>query len=119
MVYVEKKGSTYWSKMVCLHWGGFSDSYIPTHMHVWNLRMLCEVSRSERKPNITPMSIAYRWARVIVCRIVMGCIDVVWVLHFTLHNHISHWVRDLLILLMDVLLVINGHMRVLKDDAHG
>ena len=117
-IYVEKKGSTHWSKRVCLCWDGFGNSYIPMHVHVWNFWILCEVSQSEGKHNITPMNIVYRWwGRMIVCRIVIGCVDVVWILHFTLHNHISHWPRDALP--MDVLLVITGHMRVLKNDTYG
>ncbi len=35
-IYVEKKGSTHWSKRARLCWDGFGNSYIPTHVHVWN-----------------------------------------------------------------------------------
>ena len=59
--------------------------------------------------------IAYRWwGRVVVCCIVIGCINVWWILHFTLHNH---RLRDSLPI--DAQLVITGHMRVLKYNAHG
>ena len=44
---VEKKDSTYWSKRVCLSWGGFSDSYITIQMRVWNLGVLHEGSESK------------------------------------------------------------------------
>jgi len=70
------------------------------------------------KLNITPMNIAYKWwGRVIVSRIVIGCVDAVRILHFTLHSHVSHWLRDAHP--MDVLLVITGPVKVLKKDAHG
>ena len=48
-----------------------------------------------------------------MCRIVIGCVDVSWVLHFTLHNH---RLRDSLSI--DALLVTTSSMRVLKHDAH-
>ena len=59
------------------------------------------------------MTIAYRWwpgwRRVVVCCIVIECLDVPWMLHFIMHSLL----RDLL---MDAfkLLVITSHMRVLK-----
>ena len=66
----------------------------------------------------TSMSIAYRgWGRVILSRIVIGRVDVLRILHFTMHGHVSHWLRDTL--LMNVLLVIVGHLRVLKRNMHG
>jgi hypothetical protein len=107
---VENKGSTYWSKRVCLCWGGFSDSYILMPMHVWNLRILHEVSQSEGKVNVTPMNIAYRWLGwgiVCRCRIVIGCVNVEWIPHFTSHNH---WLKDVP---LEVLPVITGLMKVL------
>ena len=64
------------------------------------------------------ISIAYRWGgRVILFCVVIGCVDVSWILHFTLHDHVSHWMRDAL--LMDALLVITSHSRVLKRDMIG
>lgn len=64
------------------------------------------------------MTIAYRWwGRVIVRRIEIGCDHVWWILHFTLHNYISRWLRDALS--MDAFLVVACHMRVLKYDRHG
>ena len=48
-----------------------------------------------------------------MCRVVIGCIDVSWIVHFTLHNH---WLRDNLP--MDALLVINHHMRVLDSERY-
>ena len=33
------------------------------------------------------MTITYRWGRAMVCRIVIVCVDVWWILHFILHNH--------------------------------
>ena len=60
------------------------------------------------------ITIAYRWrGRVIVCRIVIGCVDVWWILHITLHNH-----RLGEALSIDALLVITSHLRVLKSETH-
>ena len=53
---------------------------------------------------------------VIACRMVIECIDVVRMLHFTLHDHISCWLRYTLP--MYALLAITGAMRFLKIDAH-
>ena len=62
------------------------------------------------------ITIAYnRWrGRVIVCRIVIGYIDVWWIVHFTSHNR---RLRDALP--MDVFLVVTCHMRILKYDING
>ena len=48
--------------------------------------------------------------------IVIECVDVLWILHFTLHNCISHWPRDASPI--SALLVITNHMRVLRYDTH-
>ena len=50
--------------------------------------------------------------------IVIACVDVALILHFTLY---SHRPRDALplALLIEALLVITGLMRVLKNDTHG
>jgi hypothetical protein len=57
---------------------------------------------------------------VVVCCMVIGCVDVSRLLHFTLHSHISHQLRD--VLLMDPILVVTSkvtsHMRVLKYETH-
>ena len=45
-----------------------------------------------------------------MCRIVIVCVNVRWILHFTLHNH-----RLRVSLPIDALLVITGHMKVLKQ----
>ena len=60
------------------------------------------------KLNIISRTSAHRWlGRVVLCRIVIGCVDAWWVLHFALYDYISHWLRD-------ALPVATGHMRVLK-----
>ena len=51
---------------------------------------------------------------MIVCRIVVVCINVWWILHFTLHNR---GLRDAL--LVDVILVDTSYMRILRYDTHG
>ena len=56
------------------------------------------------------MSIAH-WGRVVVCCIVIGHLDVPWMLHFTVD---SHWLRDVILMDAFKLLVITSHMRVLK-----
>ena len=66
-----------------------------------------------RKQTSGTITIAYRW-REMVCCIVIGCVDVSWVLHFILHNH---RLRDSLPI--DALLVTTSSRRVLKHDAHG
>ena len=48
--------------------------------------------------------------------IVIGCVDVSWILHFTLHGHVYRWLRDALS--MNALLVITSHMTVLKRVTH-
>ena len=64
------------------------------------------------------MVITYMWrGRVVVCHIVIGHIDLSWILHFTLHNRISHWPRDTL--QMSALLVITNRMRVLRYNKSG
>lgn len=69
----------------------------------------------------TRKAITYRWraqGKMIVCYIIMGCVDVSWILHFTLHNHISHWLKDAL--LVSALQVITSrHVRVLRYDIYG
>ena len=62
------------------------------------------------------ITVAYRWwGRVIVvCCIVIVCLDVWWILHFTLHNR---RLRDALP--MDVFLVVTSDMRILKYDIYG
>jgi predicted 3-demethylubiquinone-9 3-methyltransferase (glyoxalase superfamily) len=44
------------------------------------------------------------------------CVDLSWILHFTLHDRISRLLRDALP--MSALLVITSHKRVLKYDTH-
>ena len=80
-------------------------------------------SLTVRRVNITSRTIAYYswWGRVIVSCIVIGCVDVSWIVHFTLHwhHHVYRWLRDALP--MDTLLVITSylsHLRVLKRDMH-
>ena len=51
---------------------------------------------------------------IVVCCIVIVCLDVWWILHFTLHNRRS---RDALP--MDVFLVVTRDMRILKYDIYG
>ena len=61
------------------------------------------------------MSIAYRWwGRVVVCCVVIGCVEVLLILQFTLHKH---GLRDSLP--MDAFLVATSHVKVLKCDTHG
>ena len=89
--YVEKKGSTHRNKMLYLCWDRFGNSVILIHLFIWNLRdmqiLLC-VSQSKSEPNITSTNITYRWRqRVVVCRIVIWCVDVWWVLHFAYISH--------------------------------
>ena len=59
--------------------------------------------------------IAYMWwGRVEVCGIVViGCVDVPWIMRFTLHDH-----RLGEALSIDPLLVITSHLRVLKSETH-
>ena len=67
------------------------------------------------------MHIAYRWWGWVIVRrrcIVIGCVDVAMVLHFTLKNCISYW-RLRAALTMGALEVITCHMRVLKNGTHG
>jgi hypothetical protein len=78
-----------------LCWDRIGNFVIPIHVHILNLRNL---------------GIRW-WGRVVVCLIVIGRANVWWILHFTLHNYISHWLRDTL--LMDAFLVVTGHIRVL------
>lgn len=93
--YVEKKGRTHRSNGVCLGWDRFGNSVIPMRVHIWNLRILLCVAQSEGKLNITSMTNAYRWwGRVVMCRIVIGCVDDA--------------------LPIDALLVITSHVRVLN-----
>ena len=122
-LYIENKGHTHRSKRVCLGWGWFGNSVIPIHLHIWNLRglrnakTLC-ASQSEGKPNNVLMTIAYGWrGRVVVGHIVIGCVDVWWVMHFALHSYISHWMRGAFS--MDAFLVVTSHVRILKYDTHG
>lgn len=80
--YVEKQGLTHCSNRVCLGWDEFGNSIIPIHMHIrnlWNLRILSRVSQL----TYLMITITYKWlwVREIVCRIVIGCVDVSWVLH--------------------------------------
>jgi len=82
----------HWSKRVRLCWDNFDTFGVPIHVHIWNLR------------------IRWRW-RGVMCHIVIGCLDLLWILHFTLHNRISHWVRDALP--MSALLIIATHLTVL------
>ena len=60
------------------------------------------------------MNIAYRWWGWVI-DIVIGCVDVAMVKHFTLKSCISYW-RLRGALTMGVLEVITCHMRVLKND---
>lgn len=73
------------------------------------------VSVTVRKEVYRKMTIAYMWwGRVVVCRIVViGCVDVSWIMRFTLHNH-----RLGEALSIDALLVITSHLRVLKSETH-
>ena len=110
--YVEKKGPTHWSKGVCLCCDRFGNSVILVYVHIWDLRdvwILSCVSKSEGKLNITLITITYKWWRVVVRCIVIGCIDVSWMMHFTLHNHRLRDTRPI-----DTLLVITSHTRILK-----
>jgi hypothetical protein len=60
--------------------------------------------------------ITYRWwERVVVRRVVIGCVYVWWVLYFTLHSHVLPRLSDAL--QMDVFLVVTTHMRVLEHDT--
>ena len=116
-LYIENKGHTHRSKRVCLGWGWFGNSVIPIHLHIWNLRslriQLC-VTPSVRNISLYhTITIAYWRGRVIVCRIVIGSVDVCWILHFTLH---SHRLSD--VLPMDTFPEVASHMRVLKYDTH-
>ena len=115
--YMEKKGPTH---RVWLGWDKFSNSVILMHVHIWGVRgawiLLC-VSQSEEKNIITSTTIAYgRWWRAVICRIVIGCIDVWWILHFAFYSYVSHWLRDGLP--MDTFLEVASHMRVLEDDTN-
>ena len=67
---------------------------------------------------VTSNAITYRWRwRGILCRIVIGCVDVLWILHLTLHNRISHLLRDALP--VSALVIITSQVRVLRYDTHG
>ena len=114
--HVEKKSSTHRNKMLRLCWDRFGNSVILIHLFIWNLRdiqiLLC-VSQSKSEPNITSTNITYRWRqRVVVCRIVIWCVDVWWVLHFA---YISHWLMDAFP--VDAFLVVTSLMRVLTYDT--
>ena len=64
----------------------------------------------------TRKAITYRWRaqwRVIVWCIVMRHVDVSWILHFTLHNHVSPWLKDPL-LVSALQVITSNHMRVLR-----
>ena len=76
------------------------------------------VSVTVRKEVYRKMTIAYMWwGRVVVCRIVViGCVDVWWILHFAFYSYVSHWLRDGLP--MDTFLEVASHMRVLEDDTN-
>ena len=64
-----------------------------------------------RKETHHTRSIAYRWwGRVVVCCIVIECLDVPWMLHFTMDSLL----RDTLLMDAFKLLVVTSHMRVLK-----
>ncbi|KAF8260539.1 hypothetical protein EI94DRAFT_1748162 [Lactarius quietus] len=85
------------SKWVCLGWDSPGSSDIPIDVHMRNLWILvCEV-------------------RMILRRIVIVCVDVLWILHITLYNHIPHWLREALS--MDTALIITGYVRVLEFQA--
>jgi len=85
-----------WSKRVFLSWDNFGTSDVLIHVHIWNNWI--------------------RWrGRVIVYHIVIGCIDVSWILHFTLHNHVSYRLKDSLP--VSTLQVITSHMRVLRYET--
>ncbi|KAF8260531.1 hypothetical protein EI94DRAFT_1748141 [Lactarius quietus] len=84
----------FWNKRVCLSWGSSGSSDIPINVHMRYLWILW-------------------WRRVIVCWIVIGCVDVSRIPHFALHNHISHWLRDALPMDAFKLLVVSSHMAVL------
>jgi hypothetical protein len=114
-----KEGSTNWRKRMYLRWDGFGNFYI-THVHKWNLHILVREVSVRRGLNIISMNIPYRlcqWGRVIVCCIIIGpgCVDVAGVLHFTLHDYISCWLRD--VPPRGAFLVIRSHMRVLKNNT--
>ena len=49
-----------------------------------------------------------------MCCIVIGCVDLLWILHLTLHYRISHWLR--VALPMSALLIIPSQMRILWYD---
>ena len=62
--------------------------------------------------------IAHRWrGRVVVSRIMIGCVDVGWILHFTLHTYVSHRLRDGLP--MDPFPEVTNYMSVLTYNTHG
>ena len=54
---------------------------------------------------------------MVVRPIVIGRVDVWWILYFTMHTYITHWLRDALP--MDAFLVVTSHMRDLKYDIRG
>ena len=61
------------------------------------------------------MTITYRWrGRVIMCHVVVWCVNLSWILHIAWHNRRP---RDALP--MSALLVITSHIRVLRYDTHG
>ena len=115
--YVENKVLHTGAKLYA--WAGtgsatLSSPYICTYgtCGACGVRKRC-VSQSEEKLNI-----AYRWrVRVVVhcIVIVIGCVVVWWVVHFALHEYISHWLR--VALPVDASLVVISHMRVLKCDS--
>ena len=115
--YVEMKGLTHRCNNVCLYWDWFGNSVIPIHLCIWNflryLRILLRVTA--RKETSQTMAIAYRWWGRVVFRIVIGCLDVSWMQHFTVH---SHWLSGALLMDTFKLLVITGHMRVLMYKIH-
>ena len=69
-----------------------------------------------RKDAYHTMSIAYRWWGRVVRHIVIGCVDVWWMPHFTVH---SPGLKDALLIGAFKLLVTNSHMKVLKKYMHG
>ena len=76
--------------------------------------IVCVTVRKEISHTIT---IAYRWwGRVVVCRIVIGCLYASLMWHFTVH---SHCLRGALQMDASKLLVTTGHMRILKFNTHG
>ena len=111
---LEKQGTTHRSKRVCLGWVTW---VIPIHVHIWNLRslriQLCVTPSVRNILLYHTITIAYWRGRVIVCRIVIGSVDVCWILHFTLH---SYRLSD--VLPMDTFPEVASHMRVLKYDTH-